>query len=91
MPRAARHQAFRDLFGVLDSDVPAMLRKNPGLLLLDGPELRARYENVAHVTRFNAVQVRCARARVCVCLCVCVCVCVCVWEVLCGRPGCLGS
>lgn len=52
-----RIKAFRELFGVLDSDVPMMLRKHPGLLALDSQELRQRYDNVRELTRFNTQQV----------------------------------
>jgi hypothetical protein len=52
-----RVKAFRELCGVLDSDVPMMLRKNPGLVLLEPHEMRTRYDNLRELTRFNNQEV----------------------------------
>lgn len=53
-----RVKAFRELCGVLDSDVPMMLRKNPGLVMLEPHEMRTRYDNLRELTRFNNQEVR---------------------------------
>jgi hypothetical protein len=56
-PFLQRIKSFRELFCVLDSDVPMMLRKFPGLVVLQPQELRARYDNLRELTRFNNQQV----------------------------------
>lgn len=52
-----RIKAFRELFGVLDSDVPMMLRKYSGLLTLEAQEVRLRFDNLRELTGFNNQQV----------------------------------
>lgn len=59
-----RIKSFRELFGVLDSDVPMMLRKFPGLVVLEPQELRTRYDNLRELTRFNNQQV-CDKCNTC--------------------------
>lgn len=53
-----RVKAFRELCGVLESDVPMLLRKFPGLVTLDPQEMRTRYDNLRDLTRFNNQEVR---------------------------------
>jgi hypothetical protein len=58
-----RIKGFRELFGVLDSDVPMMLRKYSGLVALDPQELKSRYDNLRELTRFDNQQVSEGQAR----------------------------
>lgn len=53
-----RIKAFRELFGVLDSDVPMMLRKYSGLVTLEPQEVRLRLDNLRELTGFNNQQMR---------------------------------
>lgn len=53
-----RVKAFRELCGVLESDVPMLLRKFPGLVTLEPQEVRTRYDNLRDLTRFNNQEVR---------------------------------
>jgi hypothetical protein len=60
-----RVKAFRELCGVLESDVPMLLRKFPGLVTLDPQEMRTRYDNLRDLTRFNNQEVSAGRGALC--------------------------
>jgi hypothetical protein len=53
-----RIKGFTQLLGVLDSDVPMMLRKYSGLVALEPQELKLRYDNLRELTQFDNQQVR---------------------------------
>ncbi|KIY98168.1 hypothetical protein MNEG_9792 [Monoraphidium neglectum] len=52
---ARAREATRSV-GISDHDLPLMLHKNPGLLLLESAELRARYEALPRVLHFTPQQ-----------------------------------